>query len=56
MKTPRFLSLVLFLAVYAAHAQQGYLHFDAVTVKPSDPAKQHLALYWRQPTGSSGMA
>lgn len=51
MKTPRFLSLVLFLAVYTAHAQQSYLHFDTVTVKPSDPAKQHLALYWRQPDG-----
>jgi len=27
------------------------LSFDTATVKPSDPAKQHLALYWRQPDG-----
>ena len=51
MKTPRFLSLLLFLAIYSVHAQQPDLHFDSVTVKPSDPAKEHLALYWRQSDG-----
>jgi uncharacterized protein (TIGR03435 family) len=51
MKTPRILSLVVFLAVCAAYAQQADLHFDIVTVKLSDPAKDHLALYWRQPNG-----
>jgi len=27
------------------------LRFDIVTVKLSDPTKEHLALYWRQPDG-----
>jgi uncharacterized protein (TIGR03435 family) len=45
------LSLVLFLAVYAANAQQADLHFDSVTVKLSDPTKEHEAMYWRQPDG-----
>jgi uncharacterized protein (TIGR03435 family) len=35
----------------AAHAQGSALSFDIVTVKLSDPAKEHLALYWRQPDG-----
>lgn len=51
MKTSRILLLALFVAASAAHAQQATLRFDVVTVKPSDPAKQHLALYWRQPDG-----
>jgi uncharacterized protein (TIGR03435 family) len=51
MKTRRFLSLVFLLAAYAGHAQQTDLHFDVVTVKPSDPSKEHLALYWRQSNG-----
>jgi uncharacterized protein (TIGR03435 family) len=51
MKTSRFVSLVLFLAVYTAHAQQAALRFDIVTVKLSDPTKDHLGLYWRQPDG-----
>lgn len=45
------LSLVLFLAVSPAQAQKADLRFDSVTVKLSDPAKDHLALYWRQPDG-----
>ena len=47
----RLLLLVLFLAASAAPAQRADLHFDSVTVKPTDPAKEHLALYWRQPDG-----
>ena len=35
----------------AAHAQQAALSFDIVTVKLSDPAKEHEAMYWRQPDG-----
>jgi uncharacterized protein (TIGR03435 family) len=37
--------------VEAVHTQQAALRFDVVTVKLSDPAKEHLALYWRQPDG-----
>ena len=35
------------------HAQmkQTVLSFDVVTVKPSDPQKEHLELYWRQGDG-----
>ena len=51
MRTSRILSLALFVAASAAHAQQAALHFDTVTVKLSDPATMHLALYWRQPDG-----
>lgn len=43
--------LLLSMATYAVHAQQPALHYDIVSVKPSDPAKEHLALYWRQPDG-----
>jgi uncharacterized protein (TIGR03435 family) len=35
----------------AAPAQQPALRFDIVTVKLSDPAKEHEAMYWRQPDG-----
>ncbi len=34
-----------------AHAPQAALRFDVVTVKLSDPAKEHEAMYWRQPDG-----
>ena len=51
MKSSRILTLALFLAVSAAHAQQAALRFEVVTVKLSDPAKEHMALYWRQPNG-----
>jgi uncharacterized protein (TIGR03435 family) len=51
MKAPRLLALVFFLGVSATHAQQADLHFDVATVKLSDPAKEHMALYWRQPDG-----
>jgi uncharacterized protein (TIGR03435 family) len=34
-----------------AQTQQPTVSFDVVSVKPSDPAKEHLALYWRQPDG-----
>ena len=47
----QLLSLVLFLAVYLANAQQADLHFDSVTVKPSHPTNEHEAMYWRQPDG-----
>jgi uncharacterized protein (TIGR03435 family) len=51
MKMYRILSFALFAAASAAHAQQAALRFDIVAVKPSDPAKEHLALYSRQPDG-----
>ena len=51
MKTSRILALALLVGVSAAHAQQAALRFNIVTVKLSDPAKEHLALYWRQPDG-----
>jgi len=51
MKRSRILLLALFVAASAVHAQQAALSFDIVTVKLSDPAKDHLALYWRQPNG-----
>jgi uncharacterized protein (TIGR03435 family) len=35
----------------AAYAQGATLRFDVVTVKLSDPAKEHDAMYWRQPDG-----
>jgi len=38
-------------ATASAGAHAAGLRFDIATVKPSDPAKQHLALYWRQPDG-----
>jgi uncharacterized protein (TIGR03435 family) len=50
MKVPLLLPWVLLLAP-SVHAQKTDLHFDVATVKPSDPAKEHLALYWRQPNG-----
>jgi uncharacterized protein (TIGR03435 family) len=51
MRKSRIFPLALFVAAFAAHAQQAALRFDIVTVKLSDPAKQHLALYWRRPDG-----
>jgi uncharacterized protein (TIGR03435 family) len=33
------------------HAQQAALSFDVVTVKLSDPAREHEAMYWRQADG-----
>jgi uncharacterized protein YigE (DUF2233 family) len=50
-KTTRILPLALFVGASAAQAQQAALRFDIVSVKLSDPAKEHLALYWRQPDG-----
>ncbi len=47
----RILPLALFIATYTVNAQQITPRFDAVTVKLSDPAKEHLALYSRQPDG-----
>jgi uncharacterized protein (TIGR03435 family) len=49
MKTSRIITLVLCVA--AAHAQQAALRFDIVTVKLSDPTKEHEAMYWRLPDG-----
>src|SRR3569833_185385 len=43
--------LAVLVATSVAHGQQSALRYDSVTVKPSDPAKEHLALYWRQPDG-----
>jgi uncharacterized protein (TIGR03435 family) len=58
LRKPQVLRTVLVTAILLAiaapmHAQtkQAALSFDVVSVKPSDPAKQHLALYWRQPDG-----
>jgi len=33
------------------HAQTAAPHLEVATVKPSDPAKEHLGLYWRQSDG-----
>ncbi|MFT4112458.1 TIGR03435 family protein [Silvibacterium sp.] len=51
MKLPRILPLALLIAACVANAQQVAPRFDVVTVKRSDPAKEHLALYWRRPDG-----
>ena len=51
MKTSRIITLALFVAASTAHSQQATLRFDIVTVKPSDPTKEHEAMYWRQPDG-----
>ncbi len=58
LRRPRVLRSVLVTAIILAlaapvHAQtkQAALSFDVVSVKPSDPTKEHLALYWRQPDG-----
>lgn len=51
MKRFTVLALALFVAASAGRAQQAALRFDTVSVKWSDPAKVHLALYWRQPDG-----
>jgi uncharacterized protein (TIGR03435 family) len=58
LRKPRVLRSVLVTAIILAltapvHAQtkQAVLSFDVVSVKPSDPAKEHLALYWRRPDG-----
>ena len=51
MKMYRILSFALVVAASAAHAQQAALRFDIVAVKLSDRAKEHLALYSRQPDG-----
>jgi len=45
----------LLTAILAAasiiHAQTPAPHLEVATVRPSDPAKEHLGLYWRQPNG-----
>lgn len=38
-------------AAATLHAQTPAPQLEVATVKPSDPAKQHLGLYWRQPDG-----
>lgn len=50
----RVLVTAMILAIAAPmHAQtkQATLSFDVVSVKPSDPSKEHEAMYWRQPDG-----
>ena len=42
---------VVFAVASAMHAQTPAPQLEVATVKPSDPAKQHLGLYWRQPDG-----
>ena len=58
LQKPKVLRTVLVTGIMLAiaapvHAQmkQAVLSFDVVTVKPSDPQKEHLALYWRQGDG-----
>jgi uncharacterized protein (TIGR03435 family) len=51
MKTSRIIALALLVAASASHAQQATLRFDTVTVKLSDPSKDHEAMYWRQLDG-----
>ena len=55
-KFRRYLRAVALLtAVLAAastiYAQTPAPQLEVATVKPSDPAKEHLGLYWRQPDG-----
>jgi uncharacterized protein (TIGR03435 family) len=38
-------------AVSTMHAQTPAPQLEVATVRPSDPAKEHLGLYWRQPSG-----
>jgi uncharacterized protein (TIGR03435 family) len=41
----------VFAAASAIHAQTPAPQLEVATVKPSNPAKEHLGLYWRQPDG-----
>jgi uncharacterized protein (TIGR03435 family) len=47
--------VALLTAILAAastiHAQTPAPQLEVATVRPSDPAKEHLGLYWRQPDG-----
>jgi uncharacterized protein (TIGR03435 family) len=38
-------------AAFTLHAQTAEPQLEVATVKPSDPAKEHLGMYWRQPDG-----
>lgn len=58
LQKPRILGSVLLTAMIlsaagAVHSQtkQTALSFDVVSIKPSDPSKEHEAMYWRQPDG-----
>lgn len=42
---------VLLAAAAAIQAQTPAPHLEVATVRPSDPAKEHPGLYWRQPDG-----
>jgi uncharacterized protein (TIGR03435 family) len=47
-------AVALVAAIFAPaspKAQTAAPHLEVSTVKPSDPAKEHLGLYWRQPDG-----
>jgi uncharacterized protein (TIGR03435 family) len=48
-------AVALLTAILAAastiHAQTPAPQLEVATVKPSNPAKEHLGLYWRQPDG-----
>jgi uncharacterized protein (TIGR03435 family) len=48
-------AVALLAAILAAastiHAQTPAPHLEVATVRPSDPAKEHLGMYWRQPDG-----
>jgi uncharacterized protein (TIGR03435 family) len=48
-------AVALLTAILAAastiHAQTAAPHLEVATVRPSDPAKEHLGMYWRQPDG-----
>ncbi|HEV2710215.1 MAG TPA: TIGR03435 family protein [Edaphobacter sp.] len=55
-KCRRYRRAVALLAAILAgastiHAQTPAPHLEVATVRPSDPAKEHLGLYWRQPDG-----
>jgi len=45
------LLIAILAAASAIHAQTTAPQLEIATVKPSDPAKEHLGLYWRQPDG-----
>jgi uncharacterized protein (TIGR03435 family) len=42
---------VILAAASTIHAQTPEPQLEVATVKPSNPAKEHLGLYWRQPDG-----
>ena len=53
MTAPLAFGLVRMIPVHGQvlHASEPLPSFEVATVRPSNPAKEHLGLYWRQPNG-----